>query len=477
MIRGGIIVFFEFLSMQNNHLLALSPLDGRYASKGDPLRHLFSEHGLIHLRVLVEVRWVQFLADHPEIPEIGPFPAVVKSFLDAQITDFDGHSAQRVKDIEAVTNHDVKAVEYFLAEAFGEDSELNVIKPFLHFACTSEDINNIAYALMLKRGRDDVLTPVLNRISRRLSELSRQTAAIPMLSRTHGQTASPTTLGKEIANVVWRLERQLNLFNDVPALAKINGAVGNYNAHVVAYPDVDWITTSKDFVESIGLNWNPYTTQIESHDWVAEYCDALARINTILIDYCRDTWSYISLGYFKQRKMANEVGSSTMPHKVNPIDFENAEGNLGLANSLLKHFSEKLPISRWQRDLTDSTVQRNLGVAAGHTLLACESILKGLDRLEHDEARISADLETRWEVLAEAVQTVMRRYGSTDAYEQLKALTRGEKIDEAGLRDFIANLDIPDDSRQTLLDLTPQTYTGLAEQLAMDLQDWLQKTN
>ncbi len=461
--------------MQNTDLRAISPLDGRYAAKSEPLRNLFSEYGLIHLRILVEVRWVQFLADHPDIPEIGPFTPVMKSFLDDLVENFDVHGAQRVKEIERITNHDVKAVEYYLAESFGEDSELAAIKPFLHFACTSEDINNIAYALMLRRGRDEALMPGLKSISSRLAEFSRQTADVPMLSRTHGQTASPTTLGKEIANVVWRLERQMKILNQVPALAKINGAVGNFNAHIVAYPEVDWISASRDFIESMGLTWNPYTTQIESHDWVAEYCDALARINTIMIDFCRDTWAYISLGYFKQRKKANEVGSSTMPHKVNPIDFENAEGNFGIANSLLNHFSAKLPVSRWQRDLTDSTVQRNLGVAIGHTLLACESLVKGLDRLEHDPERIAADLDPCWEVLGEAVQTVMRRYGTADAYEQLKALTRGERIDQAGLQKFITGLDIPDEARQILLELTPRNYTGLASDLTGQLQDWLHK--
>jgi adenylosuccinate lyase len=374
-----------------------------------------------------------------------------------------------VKDIEKTTNHDVKAVEYFLSESFGDDQELGTIKPFLHFACTSEDINNISYALMLRRGRDEVLVPALRGLSARLSELSRLTADVPMLARTHGQTASPTTLGKEVANVVWRLERQLATFTAVEPLAKMNGAVGNFNAHIVAYPEVDWPEASKEFIESLGLVWNPFTTQIEPHDWVAEYCDALARINTILIDFSRDTWAYISLGYFRQRKVANEVGSSTMPHKVNPIDFENAEGNLGIANAMLKHFSAKLPISRWQRDLTDSTVQRNLGVAAGHTLLACESLQKGLSRLEHDPKRIKADLESRWEVLAEAVQTVMRRYGAEDAYEQLKELTRGEVIDEAGLRSFIEGLDLPADAKQRLLALTPDSYTGLARELADSL--------
>jgi adenylosuccinate lyase len=461
--------------MENTNLTAISPLDGRYASKCDPLRPIFSEYGLIYFRTLVEVRWLQFLADHPGVEGVGPLSPVVNGFLDDLVDKFDRNSAQKVKDIEAVTNHDVKAVEYFLSESFGEDAELGALRPFLHFACTSEDINNISYALMLRRGRDDVLLPALRGISGRLGELARLTADVPMLSRTHGQTASPTTLGKELANVVWRLERQFTLFADVPPLAKINGAVGNFNAHIVAYPDVDWPAASQAFIESLGLVWNPYTTQIEPHDWVAEYSDALARINTILIDYCRDTWAYISLGYFKQRKVANEVGSSTMPHKVNPIDFENAEGNLGLANALLKHFATKLPVSRWQRDLTDSTVQRNLGVAAGHTLLACESIIKGLSRLEHNPEQISADLGSRWEVLAEPVQTVMRRYGAEDAYEQLKELTRGEAINQEILQQFIGTLELPDDARKALLELTPDNYIGLAAELTKQLEDRVNK--
>jgi adenylosuccinate lyase len=463
--------------MKNTHLTAISPLDGRYAAKCDPLRPIFSEFGLIHFRTLVEVRWLQFLADHPGIEGIGPLSPVVNTFLDELVDNFNRNSAQKVKDIEATTNHDVKAVEYFLAESFGDDADLGALRPFLHFAATSEDINNISYALMLRRGRDDVLLPALRGISGRLAELARLTADVPMLSRTHGQTASPTTLGKELANVVWRLERQIKLFAEVPPLAKMNGAVGNFNAHVVAYPDVDWPAASQAFIESLGLVWNPYTTQIEPHDWVAEYSDALARINTILIDYCRDTWAYISLGYFRQRKVAGEVGSSTMPHKVNPIDFENAEGNLGIANALLNHFAAKLPVSRWQRDLTDSTVQRNLGVAAGHTLLACESIVKGLSRLEPDADRIAADLASRWEVLAEPVQTVMRRYGAEDAYEQLKELTRGEAINQEILQQFIGGLDLPDEARTALLALTPDSYTGLAAALTRDLSMYLGKSH
>ncbi len=461
--------------MKNPQLTAISPLDGRYAAKVDALRDIFSEQGLIYHRTLVEVRWVQFLAQHPGIEGLGPFAPPVNDFLDKLLSGFDRKAAQQVKEIEAVTNHDVKAVEYYLSQSFGEDADLGRIRPFLHFACTSEDINNTAYALMLRRGRDEVLLPSLRSVSKRVAELARNTAEVPMLSRTHGQTASPTTLGKELANVIYRLERQLKLFAAVPPLAKMNGAVGNFNAHLAAYPDVDWVAASKEFVESLGLAWNPYTTQIEPHDWVAEYADALARINTILIDFSRDVWSYISLGYFTQRKVANEVGSSTMPHKVNPIDFENAEGNLGVANALLNHFSAKLPISRWQRDLTDSTVQRNLGVALGHSLLACESLIKGLSKLSYNAERIANDLDNAWEVLAEPVQTVMRRYGVEDAYEQLKALTRGEQIDAAKMQAFVDGLDLPDEAKGRLRELTPATYTGIAAQLAKDLDRYLKR--
>jgi len=457
--------------MEQPPLTAISPLDGRYARKCEPLRELFSEYGLIRFRTLVEVRWLQFLASHPGIPEVPELSAPVSEFLNKIVDDFSGEDARQVKEIEKTTNHDVKAVEYFLAQKFGEDGELAALKPFLHFACTSEDINNTSYALMLRHGRDDAILPALRIISGKLHALSQATADQPMLSRTHGQTASPTTLGKEIANVIYRLERQAELLSQVPPLAKMNGAVGNFNAHCVAYPDVDWEAASKDFIESLGLVYNPYTTQIEPHDWMAEYCDALARINTVLIDFCRDTWGYISVGYFKQRRVKNEVGSSTMPHKVNPIDFENGEGNLGIANSLLGHFSAKLPISRWQRDLSDSTVQRNFGTAAGHSYLAYQSILGGLDRLDPDAGRVTADLENRWELLAEPVQTVMRKHGITDAYEQLKELTRGEAIDAERMAAFVAGLDIPDADKAVLADLTPLKYTGIAEALARKLKD------
>jgi len=456
--------------MEQQPLTAISPLDGRYASKCEPLRELFSEYGLIRYRTLVEVRWLQFLAAHPGIPEVPALGGPESDFLNNLVDKFSANDARKVKDIEKVTNHDVKAVEYFIAERLGHSGELASLKPFLHFACTSEDINNISYALILRQGRDGLLIPALKKIIGKLHALSQATADQPMLSRTHGQTASPTTLGKEIANVIYRLERQVKLLAAVPPTAKMNGAVGNFNAHVVAYPEVDWPAAAKAFIESLGLEYNPYTTQIEPHDWMAEYCDALARINTILIDACRDIWGYISLGYFTQRRVKNEVGSSTMPHKVNPIDFENAEGNLGIANSLLNHFAAKLPISRWQRDLSDSTVQRNFGTAAGHSYLAYQSMLGGMDRLEPNPARLNDDLADRWELLAEPVQTVMRKHGITDAYEQLKALTRGEAIDAAKMAEFVAGLDIPEADKAILAALTPSSYIGIAAQLARGLK-------
>jgi len=456
--------------MEQSSLTAISPLDGRYARKCQPLRELFSEYGLIRFRTLVEVRWLQYLAAHPGIPEVPELSPVVSDFLNNLVDNFSADDARKVKDIEKTTNHDVKAVEYFIGERFGDSAELNALKPFLHFACTSEDINNTSYALMLRHGRNEQILPALREVKGKLHALSHATAEMPMLSRTHGQTASPTTLGKEIANVIYRLDRQMQLLADVPPLAKINGAVGNFNAHCVAYPDVDWAAASEEFVTSLGLVYNPYTTQIEPHDWMAEYCDALARINTILIDLARDIWGYISLGYFKQRRVENEVGSSTMPHKVNPIDFENAEGNLGLANSLLGHFSTKLPISRWQRDLTDSTVQRNFGSAAGYSFLAYQSLLGGLSRLEPDANRLNEDLENRWELLAEPVQTVMRKHGVADAYEQLKSLTRGEAITGEVMAQFIEGLDLPDADKAVLAKLTPSNYIGIAVQLTKELE-------
>ncbi|MGF1645296.1 MAG: adenylosuccinate lyase [Thiotrichales bacterium] len=452
--------------MELTALTAISPIDGRYAQQTAVLRPIFSELGLIHHRVLVEVRWLQALASHAKIAEVPALSADADAWLNAIVTDFGADDASRVKTIERTTNHDVKAVEYLLKEKFTGNRELEAISEFLHFACTSEDINNLAYALMLKRGRDEVLLPALRAIADRLRALAHTHAEVPMLSRTHGQPASPTTLGKEMANVVHRLERQIGQLVAVELLGKMNGAVGNFNAHLVAYPEIDWGEFSRRFVESLGLTWNPYTIQIEPHDSMAELFDALRRINAILIDLARDIWSYISIGYFKQRTVEGEVGSSTMPHKVNPIDFENAEGNLGIANAVLDHLSNKLPISRWQRDLSDSTVLRNLGVGFGHTLIALNSLGKGLGKLEADHDRLAADLDANWEVLAEPIQTVMRRHGIEKPYEQLKALTRGQRIDAETLRAFITQLDIPEDARVRLLQLTPARYTGNAAAMA-----------
>jgi adenylosuccinate lyase len=457
--------------MDPQALTAISPLDGRYAAKCDSFRELFSEFGLIRLRTLTEVRWVQFLADAPEINDFGPLAPVVSTYLNSLAENFGPEQARQVKTIESSTNHDVKAVEYLIASQLDEDRDLAEIRPFVHFACTSEDINNIAYALMLRDGREKVVRPALHGVINKLRSMAAETAEQPMLARTHGQPASPTTLGKELANVIARLERQLSVFKRVPTSAKINGAVGNFNAHTVAYPDADWMALSQAFIESLGLDWNPYTTQIEPHDWIAEYCDALARINTVCLDLSRDIWSYISIGYFRQQRIATEVGSSTMPHKVNPIDFENAEGNLGIANALLRHFSEKLPVSRWQRDLTDSTVLRNLGVAVGHSMLAYQSLMAGLGKIAHDPDRMNADLAANPEVLGEAIQTVMRRFGQADAYEQLKELTRGEKVTVETLRTFVEGLDLPAEAKARLLTLEPATYTGIAVTLARKMND------
>ncbi|MEO5558203.1 MAG: adenylosuccinate lyase [Dokdonella sp.] len=447
-------------------LTALSPLDGRYAAKTAALRPIFSEFGLMHRRVLVELHWLLALANEPRVVEVPALSTAARAALLAIGENFSEVDAERIKSIERTTNHDVKAVEYFIKEQVAGNAELAAIKEFIHFACTSEDINNLAYALMLRDARDGVLLPALDDVGAKLRELAHAQAAQPMLSRTHGQTASPTTLGKEIANVVARLERQRRQIAAVELTGKINGAVGNYNAHVISYPEVDWPAFSKTFVESLGLVFNPYTTQIEPHDCVAEISDALRRANTILIDFSRDAWGYISLGYFRQVLKAGEVGSSTMPHKVNPIDFENAEGNFGLANALFEHFSAKLPISRWQRDLTDSTVLRALGTAFGHTQIALDALLRGLGKLNVNPDRLNADLDASWEVLAEAVQTVMRRYGLPEPYEQLKALTRGAGITRAGLQEFVAGLDLPADAQARLLALTPAGYVGLAETLA-----------
>ena len=455
--------------MPDSALLALSPLDGRYASKVDALRPIFSEYGLIHARVRVEIEWLLALAAEPGIAELPAFSDGAQQRLRALADGFSVEHAARVKTIERTTNHDVKAVEYFIKEQLRDDAELGPALEFVHFACTSEDINNLSYALMLSQARDRVLLPALDAVIASLRQLARDQATQPMLSRTHGQTASPTTLGKEVANVVARLERQRRQIAAVELTGKINGAVGNYNAHAISYPDVDWPAFSQRFVQSLGLPFNPYTTQIEPHDNVAELGDAVRRANTVLVDLARDVWGYISLGYFKQRLKEGEIGSSTMPHKVNPIDFENAEGNFGIANALFEHFSAKLPISRWQRDLTDSTVLRALGTAFGHTQVALDSLAKGLGKLEVNPARLDADLDAAWEVLAEAVQTVMRRHGLPNPYEQLKALTRGQGITAESMRGFIASLDLPEEARARLAALTPAGYTGLAERLARDI--------
>jgi adenylosuccinate lyase len=454
--------------MSDAQLLALSPLDGRYAGKVDALRPIFSEYGLIRARVRVEVEWLLALAAEPGIVELAKFSASAESRLRALAGHLDVADAARVKEIERTTNHDVKAVEYLVKERLKDDPELGPALEFVHFACTSEDINNLSYALMLREARDGVLLPRVDGLIEALRTMAHAHAALPMLSRTHGQTASPTTVGKELANVVARLRRQRDVLAALPLPGKINGAVGNYNAHVAAYPDVDWPKFSQAFVESLGLAWQPYTTQIEPHDGIAELCDAMKRIDTICIDLARDIWGYISLGYFRQSVKAGEVGSSTMPHKVNPIDFENAEGNFGIASALFEHFAAKLPVSRWQRDLTDSTVLRALGTAFGHALVGFEALQRGLGKLSANPERLAADLDASWEVLAEAVQTVMRRHGLPNPYEQLKALTRGHGITEASMREFIAGLALPQDAKQRLLAMTPGSYVGLAEELARD---------
>ncbi len=455
--------------MQQSPLTAISPLDGRYAHRVDTLRDLFSEYGLMRQRLQIEIAWLLALANHSGIAEIKPLSDDARAQLGKLVDGFDLAAAARIKGIEATTNHDVKAVEYYLKEKVRGDAELEQVTEFLHFACTSEDINNVAYARLLREARQTQLLPMMERISERMRGLAHRYAEMPMLARTHGQPASPTTLGKELANIVVRMQRQYALLAAVPIFGKFNGAVGNYNAHMVAYPDLDWPGISKQLVESFGLEWSAYTTQIEPHDWMAEYFDALARFNTVMIDVCRDIWGYISIGYFRQKSTTGEVGSSTMPHKINPIDFENAEGNLGVANALLRHFAEKLPVSRWQRDLTDSTVLRNVGVALGHSLLAFESFLKGMSKLEADADRMNQELIDNWEVLAEAIQTVMRRHGMETPYEQLKSLTRGKRIDQKVLRAFIKELDISNTVKQQLLALTPVDYIGLAARLARDI--------
>jgi adenylosuccinate lyase len=447
-------------------LNALSPLDGRYEAKLDALRPYFSEYALIKHRAWVEVEWLKALAAAKDLQEIAPFSAATIQELDSAIANFSEADAAQVKIIEARTNHDVKALEYWLKEKFQNNQELQKASEFIHFACTSEDINNLSHGLMLKTARDAVILPFLASLIARLNELATQLADTPMLSRTHGQTASPTTMGKELANVVYRLQRQQTQLKNNEILGKINGAVGNFNAHLCAYPDFDWESFAKKFVENLGLTYNPMTIQIEPHDYMAELYDCLSRINTILIDLNRDIWGYISVGYFKQKVKAGEIGSSTMPHKVNPIDFENSEGNLGLANAVLRHMAEKLPISRWQRDLTDSTVLRNMGVAFGYTLLGYDSCLRGLNKLEANFEKLAKDLDGSWEVLAEPIQTVMRRYGIENPYEQLKELTRGKGgINKASLHAFISGLNIPADAKKSLLEMTPASYIGKAAEL------------
>jgi adenylosuccinate lyase len=448
--------------MELSSLTAIAPIDGRYGNKTEDLRPIFSEYGLIRHRVLVEIRWLQALAEFDAIAEVPPLSEHANNLLNNIVDKFSEEDATRVKHIERTTNHDVKAVEYFLKEKIAGNDELEAVSEFIHFACTSEDINNLSYALMLREGRNQVMLDQMDEIIQVFERMAKELAEVPMLSRTHGQPASPTTVGKELANVAYRLHRQRKQVADVEILGKINGAVGNYNAHLSAYPDIDWQGFAEKFVTSLGLSWNPYTIQIEPHDYMAELFDAIARFNTILIDISRDIWGYISLGFFKQKVVAGEVGSSTMPHKVNPIDFENAEGNLGVANALFDHLAMKLPISRWQRDLTDSTVLRTLGVGFAHSTIAYQSALKGLSKLEINEQALLDDLDNNWEVLAEPIQTVMRRYGIEKPYEKLKELTRGHRLDSEGMRTFIDSLEIPDDEKERLKQMTPASYIGNA---------------
>ncbi|MDP5056204.1 MAG: adenylosuccinate lyase [Marinomonas hwangdonensis] len=448
--------------MELTSLNAISPIDGRYGSKTNVLRRSVSEYGLLRMRVIVEVRWLQALANHPQIIEVPALSNEASALLDQLADNFNEADAQAIKDIEKTTNHDVKAVEYFIKNKMADNAELAAISEFVHFACTSEDINNLSHALMLREALDEGIAPELKNVIKAIEDLAIKHAEQPMLSRTHGQTASPTTVGKEMANVAARLSRQLKQIENVEFLGKINGAVGNYNAHLSAYPDVDWQAHAEAFVTSLGLTWNPYTTQIEPHDYIAELYDAICRFNTILIDFDRDVWGYISMGFFKQKTIAGEIGSSTMPHKVNPIDFENSEGNLGIANAIMGHLSAKLPISRWQRDLTDSTVLRNLGVGLAHSLIAYQATLKGISKLEINAPRLDADLNAAWEVLAEPIQTVMRRYGIESPYEKLKELTRGRAIDQATIEAFVDTLDMPEQAKADLKALTPGTYIGNA---------------
>jgi len=449
--------------MELSALTAISPVDGRYQNKTDVLRPIFSEYGLFRFRVLVEIEWLKKLSKNPNIKEIESFSANSISLLDNIKNNFSIDDAKQIKKIEKITNHDMKAVEYFIREKIQSDPKLKNVSQFIHFACTSEDINNLSYALMLKDARENILLPKLQKLIIILQEMSDSYASIPMLSRTHGQTASPTTLGKEMAIYVYRALRQMKQFENIELLGKLNGAVGNFNAHFAAYPDINWMSLSKEFIEELGLTWNPYTTQIESHDYMAEYFHTLARTNTILIDLCRDLWGYISLGYFNLKPIKGEVGSSTMPHKVNPIDFENAEGNFGIADSIFEHLAMKLPTSRWQRDLSDSTILRNAGVGIAHTIIAFDSTVAGLSKIDINKDVIHEDLKDSWEVLTEPIQTVMRRYNIDNAYEKLKKLSRGQKINKEILHNFIEQLDIPDDAKSRLKELNPSNYLGNAE--------------
>lgn len=451
--------------MELSSLTAISPIDGRYSNKVESLRSIFSEFGLLKYRIIVEIRWLQKLASCPNIEEIPNFSQQANDYLNNIINDFSLDDALRIKAIESITNHDVKAVEYFLKEKIANHTELHTVSEFIHFACTSEDINNLSHALMLNTSRKEVILPYWQQLIDKIIEFSQQYRDMPLLSRTHGQPATPTTLGKEFANVAYRLKRQFKQFSQMDILGKINGAVGNYNAHIIAYPTVDWVAFSEEFVTSLGITWNPFTTQIEPHDYIAELYDCICRFNTILVDLARDIWGYISLGYFKQKIIAGEIGSSTMPHKVNPIDFENAEGNLGLANAIMGHLSAKLPISRWQRDLTDSTVIRNLGIGIGHSLIAYQSLLKGLNKLEVNQNQLYAELDNNWEVLAEPIQTVMRRHHIEKPYEKLKELTRGKRVNSQEIENFINSLNLRDEEKKRLVNLTPSGYIGLASKL------------
>ena len=456
--------------MQLSELTAISPIDGRYGARLSPLKEIFSEYGLIKNRVRVEVAWLRMLANHPGIPEVPALSDASQNHLLKLVDEFSLEMAQRVKEIERTTNHDVKAVEYLIKEHFGDNQELNAISEFVHFACTSEDINNLAYALMLKDARAQVLVPQMQEVIDKIASMAEDMAEIPMLSRTHGQPASPTTAGKEFANVAYRLQRQVKQLMNVSIMGKINGATGNYNAHLAAYPAINWYELTEQFVQSLGLLWNPYTIQIEPHDYIAEYFHTLQRYNTILIDFDRDIWAYISNNFFKQKTVAGEIGSSTMPHKVNPIDFENSEGNLGIANAIFDHLGQKLPISRWQRDLTDSTVLRNLGVGVAHTVISLQATLKGLNKLEVNAEAMAQDLDNNWEILAEAIQTVMRRYGIEKPYEKLKDLTRGNRVDQAGMQAFVDGLDLPPEAKEQLKAMTPASYIGNAAQQAKNIE-------